>query len=219
MKKKEFNPFAISIISSFVLFFSYSTYWYIQYAKYVDLADVALSFFSFSDQNNIKVETLLVVLIIWNLAFAFFQYCVFEDYNDAKNMRKQAVAESGASVLKLSFNEFMTYYNIEPKRYELGRGLIRVYSLNEKYSIDYSPKLLYIITFNFIDYLRYHSWKKNREFRKEQEKYTEGLSNYLAVVQNDIERFKTKQMEEEATQRQRLVSALSQIEIGGKLEK
>lgn len=80
----------------------------------------------------------------------------------------------------LSFKDFINFYNVNPDKWEL----------NDGYVIYKKTKPVYKTYFNFgfFDYLRYSSWKRNKDKKETKMKQDKEMIDFLYSVNADIEK-------------------------------
>ena len=78
---------------------------------------------------------------------------------------------------KIGFKQFVSFYNINPDRWDLQEDVVRCEINNYKYIA---------LHFNFFDYCRYKKWRKKINKNSISIKNNEDLSKVIEVVKKDI---------------------------------
>ena len=82
---------------------------------------------------------------------------------------------------KIEFKQFVSFYNINPDRWDLNEDAVRCEINNYKYIA---------LHFNFFDYYRYKKWRKKINKNSISIKNNEDLSTVIEMVKKDISKYK-----------------------------
>lgn len=93
--------------------------------------------------------------------------------------------------LKIKFDSFIKFYNVNPKSWYLADGYVSyITSRCSSYKLGYSmEKKDFDFCFSFIDYIRYQIWKKQIEKIKQDKKNAEDYLTALKYIEADIKLF------------------------------
>ena len=90
--------------------------------------------------------------------------------------------DSYSDANKLAFKDFINFYNVNPDKWELNDGYV-IYKKPDRYWFYKT-----YFNFGFFDYLRYSSWKRNKDKKETKMKQDKEMIDFLYSVNADIEK-------------------------------
>lgn len=93
--------------------------------------------------------------------------------------------------LKIKFDSFIKFYNVNPKAWYLADDYVSYYASScSSYKLKYGvAKKDFDFCFSFIDYFRYKIWKKQNDKRKQDKKNAQEYLTALKYIEEDIKLF------------------------------
>lgn len=116
---------------------------------------------------------MIMLLIIFIIAFTYFFILILCYISDGFLLWYPSP--------KIGFKQFVSFYNINPDRWDLQEDVVRCEINNYKYIA---------LHFNFFDYCRYKKWRKKINKNNISTKTNEELSKVIEIIRKDITQYK-----------------------------
>ena len=125
---------------------------------------------------------LIIIFAVVAIIFSIITYAISIIYNHNDSIKNR---------LKIKFDSFIKFYNVNPKAWYLADDYVSYYASScSSYKLGYGvAKKDFDFCFSFIYYLRYKIWKKQNDKRKQDKKNAQEYLTALKYIEEDIKLF------------------------------